>query len=133
MVLGPDNLPRVTDVEQACGALQLAVLSALVHGFASDGRDVVITALTAATNLRRLDIERASQYHDLVLGALPEEQRRAVEAAMASAPDPHYVSEFSRRMTQSRLEGLAEGVAKGVARRARPRASSPSCRARPAR
>jgi hypothetical protein len=63
-------------------------------------------------NLPLLDSLRVSQYHDLVLGALPEEQRRAVEAAMARAPDPHYVSEFSRRMTQKWLEGKAEAVLK---------------------
>ncbi|MBI5480391.1 MAG: hypothetical protein HY906_16125 [Deltaproteobacteria bacterium] len=132
LVLGPDNLPRVTDVEQACGAVQLALLGALVHGQAPDGRDVVITALKAANNLRRLDIERASQYHDLVLGVLPEEQRRAVEAAMASAPDPHYVSEYSRRLTQRWLEGKAEAVltvlsARGLRVPARERARLLGC------
>ncbi|MBI5480387.1 MAG: hypothetical protein HY906_16105 [Deltaproteobacteria bacterium] len=114
LALGPKDLPRVTDLEQACGAPQLALLSALVHGQAPDGRDVVITALRAAAGSRLLDTARASQYHTLVLGALPEEQRREVEAAMASAPDPHYVSEFSRRIIQSHIEGKAEGKAEGL-------------------
>jgi hypothetical protein len=110
LVLGPDNLPRLTDLEHARGAPQLALLGALVHGRGPGGRAVVIAALKAATTSPRLDKARASQYHDLVLGALPNEERRAVEAKMASAPDPHYVSEFTRRMTQSRLEGQAQAV-----------------------
>ena len=75
-----------------------------------------MTALKAVNSSPRLDSARASQYHDLVLGALPHEERRAVEAQMASAPHPHYVSEYSRRLTQRWLEGKAAGEATGVAR-----------------
>jgi hypothetical protein len=110
LVLGPDNLPRLTDLEQACRAPQLAVLGALVHGRGPGGRAVVITALRAVASSPRLDTARAAQYHSLVLGVLPVEQRRAVEAEMASAPNTPYVSEFARRITQSHLQGMAQAV-----------------------
>ena len=105
----------MTDLEHARGAPQLALLGALVHGRGPGGRAVVITALRAVASSPRLDTARAAQHPGFVLGVLPVAQRREVEAAMASAPNTPYVSEFSRRITQSRLEGLAEGVAKGKA------------------
>ena len=38
VVLGPDEIPRITSLEVAERMLELAILSALVHGGAPDGR-----------------------------------------------------------------------------------------------
>ncbi|HEY3356066.1 MAG TPA: hypothetical protein VGQ83_22630 [Polyangia bacterium] len=67
-MLGPDNLPRVTDLEVARGAAELAVLSALVHGRRAGGLAAVTTTLKAVRSSRRLDGELRGTYRGAASG-----------------------------------------------------------------
>lgn len=110
-MLGPDQVPVVTDIEQASRTPELAVLSAIAHGRHPE-RDEVLRAMLAA--LESVDQEHATLYHDLVLAALPEAARHHLEALMTTGIR-EYQSEFVRKFVhQGRAEGRAEGEAQAV-------------------
>ncbi|GLY66195.1 hypothetical protein [Amycolatopsis taiwanensis] len=111
LVLSPDRVPIVTDVEQATGSPELAVLSAIAHSTHPD-QDKIFLALLAA--LQHSDAEHASQYHDFVLATLPAAARKHLEDLMSTGTY-EYKSEFVRKyIHQGRAEGEAKGEAKAV-------------------
>lgn len=111
LVLGPDRVPIVTELDDAGRVPELAVLSAMAHGPHPD-RTGVLHALLGA--LAAVDEQRATLYSDVVLAALPVAARRYLEALM-SARTHEYQSEFVRRYVfQGRAEGKAEGEAIAV-------------------
>ena len=79
LVLGPDAVPVLTDLEQAAAMPELSVLSAIAHGGGEHGFAIALAALAAA---RGLDVERATLYDDLVLFWLNEAARRKLEDLM---------------------------------------------------
>ncbi len=113
LVLGPDGIPLVADVEQAERAPELAVLSTMAHGRGDQALAVALAALGAASGL---DDERSRLYADLVLSSIGEAARHALEEMMANG-SYEYRSDFARRyVAQGRSEGRAEGEARGRAR-----------------
>ncbi|MGI9003964.1 MAG: hypothetical protein ACR2GH_20330 [Pseudonocardia sp.] len=106
MVVGPDRVPVVTDVEYAGRVPELAVLSAIAHGGDPD-RSKVLDAVVAA--LATVDPDRGGLYCDLVLAVLPEAAQRYLEGLMATGTY-EYRSDFARRYF---FEGRAEGEAAG--------------------
>ena len=112
LVIGPGAVPVVTDAEQARLRPELAVLSALAHGQEPVGLEVAMAVLGLAGGLNE---ERAKLYVDLVLSALNESAKRALEAMMASG-NYQYQSDFAKKYYfQGKTEGEAEGVTKGKA------------------
>jgi predicted transposase YdaD len=111
-VLGPSGVPVVTDAAQALADPELAVLSAMAHGEDADVERSVQIALAAQMAAAGLDEERSRLYFDLVLHALSEAARRALQTM-----DPakyEYQSDFARRyVAQGRQEGRQEGRAEG--------------------
>ncbi|TQN30978.1 hypothetical protein FHX37_0867 [Haloactinospora alba] len=104
LVLGPEQLPPVTDSDDVGRMPELAVLSTLAH---PEERwiDVLCTGLDA------IDPDQARLYTGYVLALLPEAARKYLEATVATETFP-YMSEF----TQSYVDmGKAEGEAKGEA------------------
>lgn len=103
LVLGPDQVPVLTEAGQAAGVPELAVLSALAHGGNPDHLGV-LDALAEA--LAFADEGRAVLYAELVLAALPEAAREHLEALMKTEKyrfQSHYACEL-------RAQGKAEGV-----------------------
>jgi hypothetical protein len=76
-VLGPAQLPRVTDPAVAAQEPELSVLSARAHGNEPDGFPVVRAALAG---LEGLDPNTAAVYFQLIYDALREPMRSALEA-----------------------------------------------------
>jgi len=112
MVLGPDRVPVVTDVEEAGRAPELAMLSAFAHG-ADPDRSNVLTALLSA--LTTVEPELADLYCDLVLAALPRAAQRYLEELMVTETY-EYQSDFARRyFSQGKAEGVEQGKAEGRA------------------
>jgi hypothetical protein len=110
LVLGPEQVPVVTDPLRARSSPELAVLSAMAHGMHAD-RDKIFIAMLDA--LRTLDAQHATLYHDVVFAALPEAARRHLEALMTTTYE--YQSDFVRKYVhQGRAEGRAEGEAKAL-------------------
>ncbi|MGH3567160.1 MAG: hypothetical protein ACRDRH_14255 [Pseudonocardia sp.] len=111
MVLGPDRVPVVTDLDDARRVPELVVLSAIAHG-ADPDRSKVLDALLSA--LTAVDPPLANLYCDLVLAALPEAAQHYLEGLVATGTY-EYQSDFARRyFSQGEAKGKAEGEAKAV-------------------
>ena len=78
LVIGPQGVPIIRSLEQAQGAPELAVLSAMAHG-RGDVDIAVQIALTVAGATEGLHPDRRALYSDLVMAALSEAARKALE------------------------------------------------------
>ncbi|MEV0296686.1 hypothetical protein [Nocardia sp. NPDC050710] len=105
MVLGPNDVPVITDPNTATANPELTVLSAIAHRNHPD-RDAILTALTV------LDVPNGEMYIDLVMAILPKAARHFLESLMTTGTHK-YKSEYARRYYS---EGEAIGEAKGEAR-----------------
>lgn len=92
LVVGPDQVPLVTDPDVARTSPDLAVLSALAHG-TGPGREKVFKALLAA--LDAIDEDRAERYADLMFRELPAAARNYLEVLMSTSTH-RYNSDFAR-------------------------------------
>lgn len=80
IVLGPDQIPRVTALAQARAMPELTLLSALVHCRTPGGEHAVHAALAAACSM--LDTELRVLYFSVVRALLTEDVQRPLEALM---------------------------------------------------
>ena len=111
-VLGPSNAPRVTELHEAHGNLELAVLSAIEHGQNVDIQLAKRIASAAIAASAAIDDERSRLYIDGILISLAENAPKAVEVTMVvkNALGFEYQSDFARHYV---AQGLAEGRAEG--------------------
>ena len=110
-VLGPRQVPVLTDPAQAADNPELAVLSALAHGGRSD-HDEVLDALPTA--LGAVDDQHSKLYYDLVLSVLPIAAKHYLEELMTTKYE--YQSDFARKyVAEGEATGRAEGHAEGQA------------------
>jgi len=117
LVVGPDAVPAVRDIDAARREPELAVLSAMAHGGDQDTQGVAEIALAALVACLDLDTERAAFYADVVRAALGEAARAALETLMQSPERREFQSEFARKyVAVGRAEGEAKGRAEGEAR-----------------
>jgi hypothetical protein len=112
LVVGPDVIPKVTEVDIAMAAPELAVLSAMAHGQGRDAEAIGRAALLAAA---RLDDERGQIYTDACLALLHSAAKEALEAMMANGTYEYQSDYFRRAIGQGMAEGEARGVARGKA------------------
>lgn len=111
LVLGPVQVPVVTDHAEAARRPELAVMSAIAHGGEPAGRQVLEVLFGA---LATVDEDRALLYLDVVLGALPRAAFGYLEALMATRTY-EYQSDFARRyFFEGKAEGKAELAASAV-------------------
>jgi hypothetical protein len=117
LVLGPRTLPVVADPVAAANEVELAVLSAMVHGNGPAGLSVVPAAFRA---LGRLDLAHQKVYSLVIWNALREPMRRALEAmamehqTLDEATFPPFMqSIFDRGVREGELKGMREGELKG--------------------
>ncbi|NRQ35369.1 hypothetical protein HII36_26590 [Nonomuraea sp. NN258] len=110
LVIGPDLVPLVTEVDRAIAEPELAALSAIAHGAGEEGVKV-FQALHDA--LPHLPEEQGRRYSDLVLAVLPKvAAEKFLEIKMATGIY-EYKSEYVRRWI---AKGQAEGEAKALLR-----------------
>lgn len=102
LVFGPNNLPRITDFDQAREHPELAVLSVAAHGKEEDAAPIAAAALTACETL---DTHRATRYIDFIFTSLGEAARNALETFM-TAHNYQYQSDFAKKYV---AEGREEG------------------------
>jgi hypothetical protein len=110
LVLGPEIIPRIVDIEAACARPELAVLSAVAHARTGDGPRIATAALVACA---ALDSEHASLYADLVLANLDTVAREAVEKLMNLQGYRPMSPTFRRHFDAGRKEGLKAGQKEG--------------------
>jgi hypothetical protein len=118
IVVGPQSVPRMVDAARAADDVELAVLSAVVHG--NESVELVMRTVEALDAVHSLDDMQRAVYFDLVLGALRSATRAAVEAAMSQGKY-EFKSDFAKRYIavgrdEGRVEGRAEGVADALLR-----------------
>jgi hypothetical protein len=107
-VLGPPELPLVTDLEEARRQPEIAVLSAMAHGNEPGGLEVVLTAIEALTGF---DETRAPVYRTLIYGALSEALRRQVDEMDLERVGPFEEPPFVLKlMAKGRAQGRTEGL-----------------------
>ena len=106
-VIGPDQIPAVTDPAEAAAHPELAALSVMAHG----EHPPVIEAFVAA--LRHLPDEHAPQYYEYAYRLATKAARYVMERVMETTTWPVY-SPFARQHYGKGLEvGRAEGRAEG--------------------
>lgn len=111
MVLGPSDVPVVTDPAQARRAPELAVLSVMAHGKGEQGLAIGQAVLAGVAGL---DEERQIFYVDLACQSVNDAARAALEAMMKGY---EYQSDFAKKyFGRGREEGRKEGEASGHAR-----------------
>jgi hypothetical protein len=115
LVIGPAQVPEITDEPRARRDPELAVLSAMAHGLDADTGKAARIAAAAAEASIGLDENRARLYLDLVLASLSEAARR--ELQLMDPARYEYKSEFAKRyVAQGKLEGELKGRADLVVR-----------------
>ena len=115
VVIGPDLVPHVIDVEEARRAPELAVLSVLTHRNESDVVAIAVAAVTAAHDL---DEERARLYHDMIVDALSDAARHSLEAVMATSGYQYPQSDFAKKhYGEGKLEGRQKSLLRFLAAR----------------
>jgi len=108
LVLGPQQIPVVTDLDVACRSPELAVLSVAAHGHEPGAEHIALAALAAS---RGLDSDRELLYPDFIFVLLGEVARKALEQLMQTGKY-EYQSDFVRKHY---FQGMAEGKAEGKA------------------
>lgn len=109
LVLGPQQIPVITDIDQARRMPELAVLSAAAHGHEPGAEHIAHAALLA---VQHLDSEHSLVYPDFILARLGEVARAALELLMPPK-GYEYQSDFARKWYG---DGIAAGEIKGEAR-----------------
>jgi hypothetical protein len=105
-VLGPGDIPAITDPQQAAAQPELAAMAVMVHG-----RDrKVAEAFIAAT--KKMHPDYGPKYYEYAYSMSPADVRRLLEEIMTSTTWPVY-SPFAKEHFG---RGLAEGEAKGEAK-----------------
>lgn len=111
-VLGPDEVPVVTDPEIADQDPEVALLSVVAHGHGKHGLAIAKAVLVAVD---KLDENRKALYTDLVHISVGDAVRKALEAMMAGGYE--FQSDFAKTyFGRGRAEGRAVGEARGEAR-----------------
>ena len=118
LVVGPDNLPVITDARTAAKNPALAVLSALAHARSAHCEAILKTLTAALHELRQSDPETADYFFDFLeisLGNTPAGQKlREIMSFVSYFPGRGTVRETA--YLEGKAEGKAEGEAKGVLR-----------------
>jgi hypothetical protein len=113
IVVGPDRIPEVVDVEAAIARPELAVLSAMAHGRGASGARIAYAAIAAVD---RLDPASGALYYDVVLASLDRAARTALEALMQNG-HREYKSDFARKYFGEGVEkGIEQGIERGIER-----------------
>lgn len=109
-VIGPAQIPMVTDDAIAQELPELSVLSVAAHGREPGAEHIAVTAFSA---MHTLDDKRSVLYADLVYSLLGPAARVALEALM-QARDYEFQSDFARKyFSKGHAEGHAEGRFEG--------------------
>ncbi|MEL6347327.1 MAG: hypothetical protein AAFV53_29695 [Myxococcota bacterium] len=110
VVIGPDQIPRLTDLHDAMRSPVLAVLSAAAHGRSRKSEDVGRVALQAT---RALDEEQGRFYADFVLSQLSKHALNILRREVME--NPHKLGPYSQIIFDKGVEeGIEQGIERGV-------------------
>jgi hypothetical protein len=109
IVLGPEQIPKVTDPAQAIRDPELALLSVMTHG-AGDDIDTAVRIATATSEILLHDEVKKTMNKALYLGLIERSLSAAAKEKFRMQP------ETRRLYSDSYYEGMEAGEAKGEAR-----------------
>ncbi|GAA1514795.1 hypothetical protein GCM10009677_55010 [Sphaerisporangium rubeum] len=111
LVLGPDNIPIITDVPQAIEDINFTVMSAVVHA-KSPSVDAILNTLSQA--LHHIDKGEAAELAEFTESGLGEGQARDLWRTLMATQTYTYVSELrAKGREEGRVEGREEGREEG--------------------
>ncbi|MEU6713198.1 hypothetical protein ABZ897_17080 [Nonomuraea sp. NPDC046802] len=114
IVLGPDNVPVITDIQRAIAEPELMALSSIVHGAGDQGRKVLDVLHESLPHLTK---EQRS-YASLVVALLPDvivTKLKEERMAILDEPKNTLVRDWvDHGKARGREEGIAEGEAKSL-------------------
>lgn len=112
LVMGPDDIPHVTEPEQVQARPELAVLSYLAHHKGKTGRAIEAALIRGLLALRRHRHKHAAMYLDFAT-SLMDKSRKAMVEKMWTIDDYKPVGAGKKFYDQGIKAGLAKGRAKG--------------------
>ncbi|YCK35011.1 hypothetical protein ACNF49_13275 [Actinomadura sp. ATCC 39365] len=107
-VLGPGDVPAITDPREAAAHLELAVMSVMIHG----RERKVLEAFAAA--LAETAVDYAPKYYEYAHGMSVPEIGRILEEIMRSNDWPVYSPFAHQHFGRGRTEGIQVGRAEGL-------------------
>ena len=114
MVLGPDNVPVITDPEVAAANPELAAMGVMMHGRHQPVVEAFVDALESVKH------GYAPKYYEYAYSMAAPAVRRILEELVSSATWPVYSpfakEHFGRGKEEGRAEGRAEGEAQSLLR-----------------
>ncbi len=114
VVVGPSQIPRITDLDQARQEPELAILSAIAHAQDDNANDAADVALAGLAACDGLDIDRAARYSDFIYSVLGPAVLQALDSLM-TARKYQPQSDFARyHAAQGRKEGEEAGFEAGM-------------------
>src|SRR5690606_30076354 len=111
LVIGPEEIPEVVDVEEAKRSPERALLSWMAHGSSADLRQVVRLGDATVHALEVLEQPLQELYWRMMERALGDEGARALEAYMDSHGEQ--LGYFSRKFEAARKTAIEEGRQEG--------------------
>jgi hypothetical protein len=111
VVIGPAQIPRVTDRETARALPELAVLSAAAHGRTPSAEQIAHAAIVACA---ALDSWHHALYADFVVACLSPETRRAMEVLMSLQTLVPLSDIGKQYYAEGRKDGLMAGRMHGL-------------------
>jgi hypothetical protein len=117
VVIGPGQMPAITDAEKADQYPELAAISAITHGRSKQIELSVKIAQTAIEAALKLPDHRAQVYYDLIWAALSAEVKEALKMIPQNYQYQHEGLRRAKKegLVEGKAEGKAEGEAKGKA------------------
>ena len=116
LVVGPDDLPPVTDIDEARERPLLSALAAFLHGDDEGGEAAAYAAVVALGATAGRD--KGEWLYHLFRAMMSEERLIKLEELIQMNPQPYFPrTEFERtHYGRGRADGKAEGEAKGEAK-----------------
>ncbi len=111
-VIGPREMPAITDPAEAARAPELAVLSAVAHGHDADLSKTTAITLAALGAMFYLSDDRAQLYFDYVWAALGSAARKALN--MLPQVRQQKMGIVSRAVMKAEAKAEARGETKGL-------------------
>src|SRR5262249_10345496 len=108
LVRGPNAIPKIKDPAQAAQAPYRAVLSVVAHGNEPEAEGI---ARAAFEGIAGLPMDERAQLEQVILLALDEATRKALEAWMRLQGYPEKSELYQQGRTAGKTEGKAEGEA----------------------
>ncbi|QBS45382.1 hypothetical protein DMB37_40200 [Nocardia sp. CS682] len=111
VVLGPADVPVITDPQSVIAHPDLTVLSAIAHRNDPE-RDAILFTLAETMHC----LPARNEYIDVIMAALPAGAARHFwEMLMTTKSGPYLSAHLNKQYAKAKSEGMAEGKAKGMA------------------